>query len=61
MIMNLSMFLSVIDGGENIRVTSHNDRHAIYEGKKVDCPFIDAEVIVVWADRGGKIIIEVNK
>lgn len=57
--MHLSVFLSVIDGGENIRVASYNDHHSLFDGKKVDCPYIDAEVVGVWT-AGGKIIIEVG-
>jgi hypothetical protein len=56
--MNLSLFLSVIDGGEMIRVTNYNNHGTMYEGKKVCCPFFDVDVINVWTN-DGKIIIEV--
>ena len=55
--MNLSMFLSVVDGAENIKIIRHQV-HTLYEGAKVNCPFIDADVVGVWTV-GGKIIIEV--
>ena len=56
--MNLSMFLSVIDGGEVVRITNYNSRETMFEGKKDVCPFFDVDVIgVCTSDR--KIIIEV--
>ena len=59
--MNLSAFLSVIDGGEVVRIVNYNSRVILYEGKKVDCPFFDVAVVGVWSlwTMGGKIIIEV--
>ena len=60
--MNLAQFLEVIDGGEVIRVSDYNDHRALYVGKKVDCPAIDARVISVWTcttSGDAKIIIEV--
>lgn len=60
--MNLTQFLEVIDGGEVIRVADYNTRAALYAGKKVDCPAIDARVISVWTcttSGEAEIIIEV--
>jgi len=56
--INLSMFLSVIDGGEVIRIADYNNHRTMFEGKKVMCPFFDVDVIGVWTNNG-KIIIEV--
>ena len=56
--INLSTFLSVIDGGENIRITNYNNKSAMYEGKKVECPFFDVDVVGVWTI-DNKMIIEV--
>ncbi len=56
--MSLSMFLQVIDGGETIRVADYNKRMTMYEGKKVDCPFFNVDVISVWV-LDGKMVIEV--
>lgn len=56
--MNLSMFLSPIDGGETIRICDRISRRAMFEGKKADCPFFDVDVIGVWT-LDGKIVIEV--
>ena len=56
--VNLSVFLSVIDGGEEIRIWNYNTKTTAYTGKKVDCPHIDADVISVWT-MGNKIVIEV--
>lgn len=57
--MSLSMFLSVIDGEEFVRVTDYNNRTTMYDGKKVNCPFFDVDVVGVWTlDR--KMIIEVS-
>ena len=56
--ISLSMFLQVIDGGETIRVTDYNKKMTMYEGKKVDCPFFNVDVIGVWT-LDGKMVIEV--
>ena len=56
--MSLSMFLQVIDGGETIRVSNYNKGTTMYEGKKVDCPYFDVDVVSVWT-LGGKMVIEV--
>ena len=56
--MNLSTFLSVIDGGEIVRITDCNSKRTKFEGKKVMCPFFDVDVIGVWTSNG-RIIIEV--
>lgn len=56
--MNLSLLLTVIDGGETVRITDYNNHRVMFEGKKVMCPFFDVDVIGVWTN-DGKIIIEV--
>lgn len=56
--MSLSMFLSVIDGGEMIRVTNYNNHCTMFEGKKFECPYFDVDVVGVWTT-DKKIIIEV--
>lgn len=56
--MNLSIFLSVIDGAEVIRIKDYNNGRTMFEGKKVMCPFFDVNVIGVWTSNG-RIIIEV--
>jgi hypothetical protein len=56
--ISLSIFLSPIDGGEVVRITNHNDRRTLFEGKKVMCPSFDVDVVSVWTGNG-RIIIEV--
>ena len=56
--MTLSMFLSVIDGGEVVRITDYNNHRTMFEGKKVMCPTFDVDVIGVWTNNE-RIIIEV--
>ena len=56
--ISLSLFLSVIDGGEVVRITNYNNHSTMFEGKKIMCPFFDVDVIGVWTNNG-KIIIEV--
>jgi hypothetical protein len=61
--MNLSMFLTVIDGQETIRIKNYNSGRTEFEGPKFMCPFIDADVIAVYTIKegstAGRIIIEV--
>ncbi|MBR5604278.1 MAG: hypothetical protein IKW51_08765 [Bacteroidales bacterium] len=56
--INLSTFLFPIDGGEVVRITDHNNRRTLFEGKKVMCPSFDVNVVSVWTNNE-KIIIEV--
>ena len=56
--MNLSTFLSPIDGGEIVRITDSNSKRTMFEGKRVMCPFFDVDVIGVWTNNG-RIVIEV--
>ena len=57
--MSLAMFLSCIDGGETVKIADYNSRRAMFEGKKVMCPFFDVDVVTVWT-LDGKIVIEVS-
>lgn len=56
--LSLSMFLLPIDGEEIVRITNHNNKQTMFEGKKVMCPFFDVDVIGVWTNNG-RIVIEV--
>ena len=60
--MSLSAFLAPIDEGEIIRITDHNSKRTMFEGKKamyesfnVD---FNVDVVTVWTSNG-RIIIEV--
>lgn len=57
--MNLSTFLFPVDGGEIVRITDHNTKRTMFEGKKVMCPYFDVDVVAVWTNNG-RIVIEVN-
>ena len=56
--LSLSIFLMPIDGGEIVRISDHNNKRTIFEGKKVMCPEIDADVVTVWTNNE-RIIIEI--
>ena len=55
--MNLSMFLSVVDGLERIKVRS-GYAGTMFVGQKYNCPFFDVEVVGVWTE-DNMIVIEV--
>lgn len=56
--MHLSTFLSPIDDGEIVRITDHNNKRTMFEGKKAMCPYFAYDVVAVWTSNG-RIIIEV--
>ena len=59
MLINLSVFLELVDGTEDIKVVDHHKGlKTIYEGVKYNCPFIKGDVCAVYTTKG-KIVIEV--
>jgi hypothetical protein len=59
MLINLSVFLKLVDGTEDIKVADqHNGLKTIYEWVKHSCPFIKGDVCAVSTTRG-KSVIEV--
>lgn len=57
--VRLSTLLAPIDGGEIVRITDHNTKRTMFEGKKVMCPYFAYDVVAVWTNNG-RIVIEVN-
>lgn len=56
--ISLSMYLSVIDGNEVVRIKDYNHQRTFFEGRKFMCPCIQSDVMAVYT-RDGRIVIEV--